>query len=142
MSHKELAGGWSSVVAAFVKSVFGPDLNLETGGIGLTLHGGGNLHIFAKYGMTLGDSLSLDDAFEFKGTSGLKVCGLCANVYNTSAKEFRDLNTDWGVFHDCPKVEAFQLHSQSSITAVVTRLRDASAEMGVGAFDERVCVSA
>ena len=76
-------GGFATAATMYLECVFG---RLEGANFrhGVTVHtASGVLTIFATLGFTIGDEAALKSLWRFKGSSGFRPCGVCANVVNT-----------------------------------------------------------
>ena len=78
-----IPGGVSAITAAIVDMCFGEGAhNLHKARVHMPLSAGESLHIYASLGMVIADEAALHLMFMCKGSSGLKPCMLCANVFN------------------------------------------------------------
>eukprot|EP00971_Amphidinium_carterae_P262428 5205531-Amphidinium_carterae.1 len=103
---QKVQGGMSGVVAKALEQFW------ETGahdfakaGIFVKLPDGSGLRLFLKFGMKLADESALHSAFGCKGSSGLKPCLLCQNIFN--AKNERHLtftSESWMQSHTCAQI--------------------------------------
>eukprot|EP00974_Lingulodinium_polyedra_P015872 1540754-Lingulodinium_polyedra.AAC.1 len=70
-------------MAALVRLFFDPEgHNLQAAGMTLDLNGGSAIRLFLSFGMFLADEAALHMVFMCKGSSGLKPCMLCQNIFN------------------------------------------------------------
>lgn len=76
----KVSGGIAQVFGAVIKFIFGPELNLHTGGLVLTRPDGTIVRIFAKLGMILQDGGAHKLTWHCKGDAGTKLCMLCRNL--------------------------------------------------------------
>jgi hypothetical protein len=122
----QVAGGWSHLLALYLKKqLLGPS-GLATAGVPLTLNGEVVL-IFAKLTNLLSDGDGLRQAFNWKGASGLKPCFKHFNVFNK--------NTDLAardpgyVEIGCHDVNAFRSWTPAQLNKMVDLLRAAAARV-------------
>ena len=130
-TRKTLRGGISALTAAILGHFFDDDThNASTGGICLQLHSGRSIVIFIEFAMLLADEAALHAIFEHKGSGGLKICMLCANVYNWKyVCDGEAMLATGGVAHTCHDISKLQLQSNALIKAIMGRLAAANAVM-------------
>jgi hypothetical protein len=125
----QVAGGWSHLLALYLKKqLLGPS-GLATAGVPLMLNGQVVL-IFARLTNLLSDGDGLRSAFNWKGASGLKPCFKHFNVFNK--------NTDLAardpgyVEIGCHDVDSFRSWSPAQLAKMVDLLRAANARVSAG----------
>ena len=93
-------------------------------GVNIECHDGMRATIFADPHLILADEAALHNIFGCKGSSGLKPCLLCRNVFN--AKNTRDIVARdprrRSVDHACASVDNFELATPTVIAAIARRL--------------------
>lgn len=128
--NKEIQGGMSALFFAALKLFWddaGHDLALA--GVSVKLFDGTQARIFMKLAIVISDEAALHAMFACKGSSGLKTCLLCQNVYNF--KNVRNVveNDSTGIaqYHTCSDWRKLQLHTPGTIRAIASRLSAAAA---------------
>ena len=135
----QVNGGVSAITAAIVDMCFGEGVhNLHKAGVHVPRSTGGFLHIHASLGMVIADEAALHMMFMCKGSSGLKPCMLCANVFNASDE--RDVlkhdSTGLAVNHTCSDFGKIVQHTSATIRALIRRLDEGARTLTKGAFAE------
>ena len=133
-----LQGGLGALTAAVLKAFFGAGgHDVRLAGVQLQLASGRLIHVWMHLKNVLADEAALHAMFACKGASGLKVCMLCANVFNARlVEDTEELARHGGVTHTCGDTRRLQLHTEDSLKAIQTRLQSAKETMGKGAFEE------
>ena len=80
--RKRNAGGLSAVTAAVIKAFFTGEHDMRLAGITLVLFNGRSIHIWVRLRIVVADESALHAMHGNMGSSGLKICMLCSNVYN------------------------------------------------------------
>jgi hypothetical protein len=125
----QVAGGWSHLLALYLKKqLLGPS-GLATAGVPLMLNGEVVL-IFAKLTNLLSDGDGLRQAFNWKGASGVKPCFKHFNVFN----KHTDLAArDPGYVEiGCHDVNAFRSWTPAQLAKMVDLLRAADGRVRAG----------
>ena len=103
--------------------------DLALAGVSVKLFDGTQARIFMKLAIVISDEAALHAMFACKGSSGLKPCLLCQNVYNF--KNVRNVveNDSTGIaqYHTCSDWRKLQLHTPGTIRAIASRLSAAAA---------------
>ena len=98
-------------------------------GINLDFHSGGSAVLFADLDIILADEAELHAIYGCKGSSGLKPCLCCLNVYD--AKTTRGIveadRTGSCVYHTCSDPKRFKFATTEVIAAILRRLQGAAA---------------
>ena len=106
--------------------------NFQTSGVHVNFHDGSTATVFLKYGITLADEGALHMIFESKGSTGLKCCALCSNVYD--AHNFRGIvesdRPGGPVLHTCSRASALTFGTLPLLVAIMTRLAAAATTLG------------
>ena len=115
-----LQGGLGALVAAVLKVLFGAGgHDVRLAGVQLQLASGRLIHVWMDLKHVLADEAALHAMFACKGASGLKVCMLCANVFNARLVESsEDLARQGGFTHTCGDVRRLQLQTEDSLKAI------------------------
>ena len=132
-------GGISAVTAGVVKLFADEEKHdLRRAGLRVKLADGTEHHLFLKIEIILADEAALHAVYANKGSSGLKPCILCQNIFNyNTARDIvgRD-GTGFSQHHVCSDSRKLVLHTRATISACLDRLRHASTTMGKLAFEE------
>ena len=136
---KTIKGGISGLTAALTELFFSEDShNAATAGVWLKLHDGTEVHVFFELAMLLADEAALHEIYGCKGSSGLKPCCLCQNIF--SERNVRGVvasdASGWAQSHTCTNPEKFVFHTSATIHAIVRRLRAAAADLPKGELEE------
>lgn len=136
--RKRLRGGLGALAAAVLSAFFGGgDHDVRLAGVQLELRSGRRIHVWLHLGHVLADEAALHAMFACKGSSGLKICMLCANVFNDKLVGCKaDLERHGGVTHTCGDVRQLQYHTEASLESVQARLRAAKTVMNKSAYEE------
>ena len=134
-----IPGGISNVIAAVVELMFGGSgHDMCSAGVHVKLNGGDHLHITASLGLIIADEAALHMMYMCKGSSGLKPCMLCANIFNRNDE--RDVlqhdHTGLAEYHTCSDFNKLVLHTSATIRAIIARLQAGSTTLTKGAFTE------
>ena len=102
----------------------------------LQLFGGEVIRVFGKLRIVVADESALHTVFNCKGSSGLKNCLLCLNVFNrlTTRRVVESDASGTAVYHDCHDYNQLRFHTTATHEAIVRRLRADVAVLGVTAF--------
>ena len=137
----KIKDGMSTVFATLLNYMFNRNdtHNFATGGINVKLHDSDDrLNIFIVFGLTVADEAALHAECGCKGSSGLKPCFLCLNVFD--AKSERDIiandSNHIAVDHTCTTSSDLILQSTATMNAIVDKLEEGHATMGKDAFSE------
>ena len=84
----------------------------------------------------IGDEKAIKQAFSLKGASGNLCCGCCKNVTSLRSDLARHDAESYLVSTACVDVSRFDVHSDESFFEFVDYVRDQSAVLGVGAFED------
>ena len=136
---QKLPGGISAVVAAIVNVFFEQGRHdMSTAGVHLKLHDGSSLHIVVSLEIVIADELALHCFYMCKGSSGLKPCMLCANVFNrnNTREVLQHDRTGVAIDHCCSDSSKIVLHTSDTIRALIRRLAAAEPAMGKVAFEK------
>ena len=108
----DISGGWSALLAALIRSELLGESSLTAAGATVMLPDGPAI-IFLRLKLILGDLDALRQAFDMKGSAGLKPCLLCQNVVAKGS----DLASRDGrlVEISCHNVAEFQLSTTADI---------------------------
>ena len=110
---------------------------MSSRGVFLKLPTGYSIRTCLKFGVPVADESALRSAFGCKGSSGLKRCMLCQNVFD--AKNRRDIlvdDTSWAQDHTVSKLEKCVPHTKHTIAAIFRKLAVSKQTLNVGDFDE------
>ena len=135
----KIQGGVSALIKVLLHTFFDRDRHdISTAGILLTLHDGSEVRLFVTFGLLLADEAALHSAYQCKGSSGLKPCALCQNIFDgKSVRGIVERDTrDWARYHTCCNPKEFVLHTPESITAILTKLAGAIHTMSATKFGE------
>jgi len=133
----EVKGSVSGVLRVIVEMFFGSTgYHFRTNGVFLPLEGGMFVHVFLELDIIIADEAALHGFYVCKGSSGLKCCMLCQNVFNS--KDTRGIvdGAGWAVSHDCHQTEKLVLHTRGTIDCICRRLAAARVEMSKSNFKE------
>ena len=138
---KEMQGELSSVVGALLQQAFFNEHShdFSNSGINLTLLDGASLRIFMKLEIIISDEAALHAIYMCKGSSGLKPCFLCQNIfdYKRNARGIVE-GDESGVaqYHCCSDASKLVLHTPDTLSAIVRRLVAAATTMSRADFAE------
>ena len=137
--NNDIQGGMSALFLASLKLFFDKDgHDMALAGISVKLFDGTVARIFMKLAIVISDEAALHSIFACKGSSGLKPCLLCQNVYNF--KNVRNIvendTTGNAQYHTCHDWRKLKLHTPSTIKAIASRLSAAVATMTKTNFTE------
>ena len=136
---EDVSGGISALIAAIINTFFDPNgHDLSSAGISVRLHSGHLVRLFFAPGPFLADEAALHHVFGNKGSSGLKCCLFCINVFNYKYRQeiVSDDRTGLAQHHTCHDASKFLLHTRETIEEVYRRLHDASANATKKYFKE------
>ena len=134
-----MSGGFSRLFAAALSSFFGAQgHDFQKAGIQLKLEDGSDLSVFMVAGAFIADEAALHAAYCCKGSSGLKCCMLCANIFNFKIRNEiveQDLSSlaQHHTTHDYSKLK---LHTPQSINDVLRMLETSYHTMNGSQFEE------
>ena len=121
----KLLGGFSGLLASVMMTFFGAQgHNVKLAGISLALQDGSRQHVWMSLAAFLADEAAIHAGLCCKGSSGLKPCVLCANIFNFNIRRdivARDATgvAQHHVIHDVSKLK---LHTKDTIEAIIRRL--------------------
>ena len=119
-----------SAVFAKLLDVFfgGGGQNLELGGLTVEFEGGAPAVIFGDVCFSIADEAALHAMYGCKGSSGLKPCCVCTNVYDGKTKRriVENDRTGHSVYHHCTDRTKFNRITPTMMAAIVRRLASAS----------------
>lgn len=120
----QIRGGLASLFGALLDLFFAQDHNLRLAGVRLPGDAEA-LHAFFSLHCVVADEAALHAMYACKGSSGLRPCLLCKNVFNrrNQREVLQHDTTGVAVTHDCTEWDALRLHSTGSLRAVARRLR-------------------
>jgi hypothetical protein len=125
----QVTGGWSHLLALYLKKqLLGPS-GIATAGVPLVLDGQVVL-IFAKLTNLLSDGDGLRQAFNWKGASGIKPCFKHYNVFNKNTE--LAAREPGFVEIGCHDFDAFRSWSPAQLSKMVDLLRAADARVSAG----------
>jgi len=137
---KKVQGNISAIIGALMRTFF-DDASHHMANSGMTLdlsHDGSKMKLFMTMGSFIADGAALHAVFCCKGSSGLKPCLLCQNIFNVI--EVRGIvagdPTGFAQHHTVPDVGKLVLHTADTIAAIIARLRFAYATMTNGQLKE------
>ena len=137
---KKIQGELSSLVRSIVtKLFFNQELHdFSKSGVNIECQDGMRATIFADIHLILADEAALHAIYCCKGSSGLKPCLLCTNVFD--AKKPRGIvsrdPTGRSVDHTCASAKQFRGVTQSVVAAIVRRLTHVAATSSNTALKE------
>ena len=100
----------------------------------LQLKNGRSLHIWITLGCILAYEAAMHMIAGCKGSSGLRNCLLCSNLFNhLLVEDMEVLSRIGGVTHTCTDSSQLQLHDESTLRAIQECLLTARASMHVAA---------
>ena len=139
-AHKSFSGGLSAFWKfLMVEAFFNPSAHDGSlAGILLQLPHGCHRHLYIDLDSVIADEAALHYLFGCKGSSGLRPCMKCANIFNYQHKARRLVEDDrTGVkrYHCTHDFDALVLHTQESLTSIMTKLED-SKRAAAPNFDE------
>lgn len=129
----EVKGGLTAVFGALLDQFFSPTgHDMRMAGVRLPMADSPPLHAFFCLGAVVADEGALHAMYACKGSSGLRPCLLCRNVFNR--RSTRDIVacdlTSTARTHDCTELGELLWHSSGSLGAIVRRLQQAAASGG------------
>ena len=113
--------------------------NMSNPGVVLEFPGGGSLRVCLGFGGLLADEAALHSTFSCKGSSGLKPCFLCQNIFSSEfgADIVATDTTGFAKLHTCTDASQLVLHTPETITAIINRLVAAAPPASlIGEFKE------
>ena len=107
-------------------------------GCQVTLPDGQCVLIFCDIAIAIADESALHFMYSCKGTSGLKPCLLCINVYNRKIdrKIVENDRTKQSVYHTEEEIDRCKLATTDVIQAIAAKLQAAHSTLGSTAFTE------
>jgi hypothetical protein len=138
---KKVNGQLSGVIGTLLQVMFSQTShNMMSSGIMLDMHGGGQLRVFLKVGGFVADEAALHYVYGCKGSSGLKPCLLCQNVFNY--QEVRGIvdrdATGFAQHHTCSDYSKLVLHTPSTMRALVAKLQASAGTAHFGELQTRL----
>ena len=82
MTKDDLEGGVSQLGCSVLGAFFNDPHDARQAGFEVMLRGHGPLRIYLDIGYVLADEAALHAFYGSKGSSGLKICYFCLNIYN------------------------------------------------------------
>ena len=122
-----LSGFWKFVMAELFFDDAGH--HFAKSGIHLDLHGGGTAHLWFDCKIVVADEAALHGLLSCKGSSGLKCCCMCANIFNWKIDRgciARD-RSGTARYHTTHDFDSLVLHTPSSIDTIFRSLGAAAA---------------
>ena len=119
----------SAVMERILTVFFSDDShNLNAAGVNLELADGAHVVIFADVAFTIADEAALHAIYGCKGSSGLKPCLCCVNVYNgnTTRQVVERDRSRTAVYHTCTDISKFKFVTPAVLDAILRRLTAAS----------------
>ena len=135
---KDVRGGISAIIKALLGLFWNTEHDAKLGGISLRLFDQTMLRVFMQCGIFIADESALHATFCCKGSSGLKPCLLCANVFNNNTSRCIVENdaTGFAQGHDCTEYHKLVLHTPATIAGILRRLSSGAAELSQRDFSE------
>ncbi len=135
---REVRGGISAIIKALLSLFWNAEHDAKMAGVSLRLHDEGMLRVFMQCGVFIADEAALHATYCCKGSSGLKPCLLCQNVFNcnTSRGIVENDATGFAQGHDCTEYEKLVLHTPATIAGILRRLGSGAAELTQRDFAE------
>lgn len=137
---KSVQGGMSAIVGSLLNFMDGAQgHDMQRAGISLMLKDEGaqaaacgtSVRVFMSLGIILADESALHSVYGCKGSSGLKPCLLCQNIF--SARETREIiqrdATGFAQPHTCTDAGKLVLHTPHTIAAIQRRLSVAAGSL-------------
>ena len=111
--------------------------DLSVAGMEVSLMNGSHHRLFFRVGATLADEAAMHMMLSCKGSSGLKVCCLCKNVFNRHEERAIVTSGRGGaVHHTCTDPALIQRTDLALIGSIMERLRTAKPTMRKVQFEE------
>ena len=121
---KDVRGGISAIIRSLLSLFYSSPHDASAAGISLRLADQSMHRVFLQCGPFLADEAALHAAFCCKGSSGLKPCLLCQNIFND--KSTRNIvagdASNFAQSHSCTEYSKLVLHTPATIAAVLRRL--------------------
>ena len=137
---KTMRGELSGLFAVILKTFFDPaGHHMARSGIMLKLADGSQVVLFISKVVVIADEAALHAMYLCKGSSGLKSCILCKNIYDKSERRGIVESDASGVsqHYTCTEVSKLVLHTPLTIEAILRRLfAAANSDMTKAAFAE------
>lgn len=130
---KTIRAALSGLITSLIQFMFlDPSRNFQTSGVHATFDDGTSTTLFLKFGVTLADEGALHMIYESKGSSGLKCCAACSNVYDAhNQREIVESDDPGGpVLHTCCRAAKLCLMTPVLLCAIMSRLATAATVMG------------
>ena len=122
---KTFKGEVSGVLKSLLGLFFDPaGHDFKKAGITLKLPDGRPLTVYLSLDIVVADEAALHGLYTCKGSSGLKPCMLCQNIFNTQINR-HIVESDvsgWSQYHDCTDTGKLELHTRATIDAIYRRL--------------------
>ena len=135
----DIKGGMSAIFGKLLDVFWDPQgFDMHHGGVCLKLYEGMPLHVFMKMDVFMADEAALHAIFSCKGSSGLKPCFLCQNIFNAKLRPeiVKQDTTGFAQVHTCVDVEKLVLHTTQTIHGIAIRLASAAVTMSKTDFAE------
>jgi hypothetical protein len=142
---KEVLGGMSAMFATVIKQFFNNDAhNMQTSGISLLLPNGVHVRLFVELRYKVADEAALHFAWGSKGSSGLKPCFKCENMFNSkyatgpnSRLIIESDTSNWAVTDKCIDPSRFVTTTKEAILATIDHLASSKATISKTAFEDK-----
>ena len=142
---KCIKGGMSALFATVIKAFFNDSKhNMQTSGIYVQLCNGPRIRLFIKLRYMVADEAALHYSWGCKGSSGLKPCLKCDNVFNSkyaTGPNSRNIidsdHSNWAVTDKCLDTSKFVRSSKETILDIVDHLAAAKGTMSNGQFNAK-----
>ena len=119
-------GGVSSVMRALVDQCFFGEHDVSRAGWMVEFTDGSATTLFMRIGIIVSDEAAIHHMFNCKGSSGLKCCCLCSNVYNKNETRGIIERDPTAVHHTCTDWSKVQLTTPDLLNAIFTTLASAT----------------
>ena len=135
---KKLCGDVSALIASVLRLFFGEGgHDAQHAGICLKLVNGSLIRIFLSLEIVIADEAALHLTYMCKGSSGLKCCVLCQNIFKNTGRSVVESDTSgFAQHHWCADSSKIVLHTSATIKAILARLSTAAGILTKVAFAE------
>ena len=123
---KRSLGGLSAIASEFLRLMFCTAHCVMTGGFTLHLMSGRVVRIWARLTCNVSDEAALKAFWQCKGSSGLKLCLLCANCVDCGSELWSFDASGRLISHSCPNIRQFVPHTKESVMEVLEHLTQVS----------------
>lgn len=136
---RQMLGDVSGLFKSLVTSFFDPHAHdFSSAGISLKLPDGSVVRCFLQLRIVIADEAAIHALYACKGSSGLKPCLLCQNIFNRN--EARGIveadRSGFSQHHTCHETSKLVLQTPESVRAIIARLNGAHGTMSKVAFNE------